>query len=164
MSIAGATAGDVGAAAREGRPGEHDQRPAQRLLGAVAAYGRMGGSTPGTRDGRGVVRAGTAGDGAKAARPGQTSHRLPACDRLAGAQTWSVRPLLLPGRTVSHEPVSPGLRRVDADAVGARGQPGIPGDFAAGGAGQRERRRWSAGPTVGPGRHDQRGGGGSAAT
>ena len=164
MPLAGSAPGDPGAAAGEGGSGEHDQGATQRLLGPVAAEGGMGGSARGDRDDRGVVRAGAPSDGAKVAWPRQASHRLPACDRLAGAQTRSVRPLLLSGGPVSHQPVSSGLRRVDADAVGACGEPGIPGDFAVGGAGQRECRGGRVGSAASPRRCNQRGRRGVAST
>jgi hypothetical protein len=107
--LAGTSSGEPGAVVGQGQPGEHDPGAAQHLLGAVAFERGMAGSARGRRDDRGVVRGAVASDCAAAAWPGQAPHRLPPCDRLAGAQTRGVGALLLPGGSVSDKPFSSSL-------------------------------------------------------
>jgi hypothetical protein len=161
-SLAGPALGEFGKVARACRPGEHHQGATQHLLGPIAAQGRMGGNARGGRDDRRVVRGAAPVNGAAFAWPGKASHRLPACDRLAGAQARGVRTLPLPGGPVSDEPLSPGLRRAGANAVGARGERGLPGPIAVGGPRQRERRGRGLGQVAGRGTGAQRGGGDDA--
>ena len=70
---------------------------------------------------------------------GRKKHRdqLPAHHRLAGAEAGGFRELPLPGRAVSHEPLSHGLRRLAGSAAGAWPQ-GVSGDSLPGGTPERD--------------------------
>ena len=116
--------------------GQHDHRGTEHLLGAGPPDRREGGRAGVCRHDRGVVRPTEGGRAAASARPGQAPRRLPARDRVAGAQAGCVRRVSLPGRVVSDEPLSPGLRPTGGDGVGTSG-PGLPGASAPGSAAGR---------------------------
>jgi hypothetical protein len=135
-AVAGASAGDPGAATGEGQPGEHDPGQEEYLLGTGPVDRGVAGSALGRRGPRGVVR-GCAGpsDGA-AARAVQASHRLSARDRLAGTQAWGLCPLRLSRGVVPECDLPAGLRCAGGAAARAC-RPGLRADFVPGGPGGR---------------------------
>jgi len=108
-SITGTAAGDAGAAAGEGEPGEYDPGAAQHLFGAGAAARGAGGGADRFGDDRGLVCRCSGAAHAAPARPGQAPHRLPARHRLAGAQARGVRALRVPGGPVSDADLPAGV-------------------------------------------------------
>jgi hypothetical protein len=130
---AGQPAGGVQAAAGPGGGRQHRPGGRQRLLGAQPADRRVAGGPAVRRAGRTLLRPEARRGGAPAARAGQAPHRLPACDRLAGAQAGGLCRLPLPGRPVPLQPLPHRLRPAVATAAGPGGQ-GVPADPEAGGA------------------------------
>jgi hypothetical protein len=133
-AVTGAAAGGAGAGTAARAPGEHDPRQGEHLLGAGPADRRSGGGACRRGGARGVVRRRLGASDGAAPRPGQASHRLPACQWLAAAQAGGVRALRVPRGPVPDRDVPAGLRRPGGAAAGAGGQ-GVRAAAAPGDAG-----------------------------
>jgi transposase len=131
-----AALGIVSAALAARAVGQHDRGGPEHLLGASPPDRRMGGGADLRRCDRSVVRPTKGGRVAAFAGPAQAPHQLSARHRVVGAQAGGVCRVSLSGGVVPDEPISHGLRLFGGDGVGAV-CPGIPGDFAPGGATQR---------------------------